>query len=219
MSVAAPVDELLRAEGRFAVDAERVPWLVLAALVSVGGLVFGATMGSFGLRPEQAFYSGVKVPLLLACSSVVVVPSFLVLNTVMGLRDDLPRALRGVFSAQATVALTLAALAPVTAFTYVSGVAYDDAILLNGVVFAIATVAGQTTLSRHYRPLIAANPLHRVGRFAWVSLYVFVAIQLAWVLRPFVGNPRIETRFFREGAWSNAYVEVGRQVWGFLTGS
>ena len=57
-----------------------------------------------------------------------------------------------------------------------------------------------------------------MGRFAWAALYVFVAIQLAWVLRPFVGSPTLPTRFFREEAWDNAYVVVAKKVWDFLTG-
>ena len=58
---------------------------------------------------------------------------------------------------------------------------------------------------------------HRVGQVSWVVLYVFVAIQLAWVLRPFVGSPNIPTRFFREEAWSNAYVVVADLVWRMLS--
>jgi len=37
---------------------------------------------------------------------------------------------------------------------------------------------------------------------------VFVAIQLAWVLRPFIGDPSRPTTFFRETAWGNAYVKI-----------
>jgi hypothetical protein len=44
-------------------------------------------------------------------------------------------------------------------------------------------------------------------------LYLFVAIQMGWVLRPFVGDPDQPTRFFRAGAWSNAYVEIATLVW------
>ena len=73
------------------------------------------------------------------------------------------------------------------------------------------------TWARHYRPLVARNPRHRVGRAAWLFLYVFVAIQSAWVLRPFVGAPGLPTRFFREGAWSNAYVMLVRSVWDLVT--
>jgi hypothetical protein len=39
---------------------------------------------------------------------------------------------------------------------------------------------------------------------------------MAWVLRPFVGDPNQPTHFFREGAWGNAYVEVARMIVGVL---
>ena len=83
----------------------------------------------------------------------------------------------------------------------------------DGVAFLVAAVAGQLTLSRQYAQLIAKNPRHRVGRAAWLALYLFVAIQMAWVLRPFIGDPSLPTRFFRAGAWGNAYVEVAELVW------
>ena len=66
----------------------------------------------------------------------------------------------------------------------------------------------KTTLARRYRPLVARNPRHRAALRAWLFLYVFVAIQLAWVLRPFIGSPRVPTQFLREDAWSNSYVVV-----------
>jgi hypothetical protein len=40
---------------------------------------------------------------------------------------------------------------------------------------------------------------------AWLVVYAFVGIQMAWVLRPFIGNPDQPTRFFREESWGNAY--------------
>ena len=43
---------------------------------------------------------------------------------------------------------------------------------------------------------------------AWTMLYALVGAQMGWILRPFIGAPGIPTRFLREGAWSNAYVEV-----------
>src|SRR5690606_12178620 len=136
-----------------------------------------------------------KVPLLLASSTALCLPSFFVLNTLLGLRDDLFAALRGVLAAQATVAVTLLALAPVLALVYVSTDSYRHATLANGILFALATLAGQRTMNRHYRPLVAAEPRHRIARGAWLVLYVFVAIQLAWVLRPFIGWPARETTF------------------------
>ena len=134
------------------------------------------------------------------------------------LRDDLGAALRGVLAAQATVAVALAAMAPLTAFVYASTDDYTNAIIMNGALFALATSCGQVTLNRHYRPLVAGNPLHKVGKRVWLGLYVFVADQLAWVLRPFIGALDVPTQFFREDAWSNAYVVVWRRVIAFLGG-
>jgi hypothetical protein len=211
--VIAHVDAVLRAEGAWAVGRGRVPWAGLAAIVGAGGLAYGAAMGSFGLRAEQSLYSAVKVPLLLAVSTLVCLPSFYAMNAVLGLREDFAAACRGVFASQATVAAGLASLLPVTLTGYASSSDYRFAVVLNGACFLAAALAGQRTLGRHYAPLVRANPRHHVARAAWLALYVFVAIQLAWLLRPFVGDPALEPRFLREEAWSNAYVVVARTVW------
>jgi hypothetical protein len=203
-----PVDALLRYEGRHAVGRGKVPWIELALITAAGGFIYGAVMGCYGVRPLQALYSGLKVPLLLGVSTVICLPSFYVINALLGLRDDMAASFRGVLAAQATLAISLAVLAPITVVIYLSIPRYSLAIFFNGIQFAIATAMGQLTLTHHYRPLIRANPRHRIGKLGWLALYVFVAIQMAWVLRPFIGAPSLPTRFFREEAWSNAYVEI-----------
>lgn len=212
------VAELLRAEGRFAAGGTRVPWRGLALLVVAGGFSYGCVMGSFGLRPEQAAYSGVKVPLLLGISTLVCLPNFFVVNTLLGLRDDFAAACRGILVAQASVAVVLAALAPLVVVLYASSANYRLAIVGNGLLFALATFGGQVALDKHYRALVAKNRAHALARRAWAILYVFVAIQLAWVLRPFVGAPGLSASFLREDPWSNAYVEVWNDVVELLRG-
>lgn len=204
----ATVDDLLRARGAFAAARGRLPLPALALVLAAGGLAYGASMGSFSLRAPQMLVSAVKVPLLLLVATAACLPSSFVLNTILGLRDDMAAALRGIFAAQATLAVTLAALAPLTLVVYASSRDYVFALNFNGVPFAIAAAAGHVTLRRHYAPLIAANRKHRITSAVWLVLYVFVAIQAAWVLRPFVGHPDLPTEFFRAEAWSNAYVEI-----------
>ena len=172
--------------------------------------------GFFAARALQSLYSGLKVPLLLVVTSAVCLPNFFIVNTLRGLRDDFARAVRGVLAAQAKMAVVLAALAPVTLWTYASTSDYDLAALLNGVMFLLATLVGQVVLSRHHLPLIARDPRHRLGKATWLTLYVFVAIQLAWVLRPFVRSPGLPATFFREDACSNAYVSVFRRSWSLI---
>jgi hypothetical protein len=206
------ISDLLRTEGEHAVVEPKVHWRFLVSVIVAGTAIYGSAMGSFGLRPLQALYSALKVPLLIGISSLICLPSFFVLNTVLGLRDDFAAACRAVLAAQASLALALASLAPITIVGYLSSSDYPTATLMNGLMFAIATGAAHTTLSRHYRVLVQRNPRHRVTRFAWLVLYVFVSIQMAWVLRPFIGAPTIRTAFFRSDMWGNAYVEVSSLV-------
>jgi hypothetical protein len=208
------IDDLLKGRGAFDPNLPSIPLRDLVLLFTGFGFAYGLVMGSYAGRPLQMLYSGLKVPILLGLATAVCLLNFLVVNSLLGLRDDFGLALRAVLTAQAAVAVSLAAFMPVTAFFYASlpeaRDSYPTAIAANGAIFLIASLGGQMALNRAYRSLIARNPKHRYARVAWLGLYVFVAIQLAWTLRPFIGDPQKSTGFLREGAWGNAYVELAR---------
>ena len=182
--------------------------------VALFGVFYGATMGLFGglhgRRALQPVYSGAKVPVLLLVTFCLSLPSFFVLNSVLGVRADFGHVLHALVASQAVLTVVLASLAPLTAFWYVSSPDYDAALLFNAAVFAAASLAAQWTLRRAYRPLVARNPRHRLLLRVWLVIYAFVGIQMAWVLRPFVGDPHTPVGFFRREAWGNAYVELAR---------
>ena len=180
--------------------------------VAWGGAVYGAVMGGFGGRAEQAVYSAVKVPLLLAATTLLALPPFVVLNTLAGLRADLAAAVRAVVGAQGAVAVVLAALAPVTAVWAATTTGYAAAVAFNGVVFAAASWAAQRALRRWYAPLVARDRRHRHLLRLWLGVYGFVGVQMGWVLRPFVGQPDAPPTFLRGGGWGNAYVAVVETV-------
>jgi len=179
-------------------------------LIVASGVFYGAVMGTYsGLaenRLHQLLYSGVKVPLLLLATFLLCLPSFFVVNTVAGLREDFGQVLRAVVAAQACVTVALASLAPFTVVWYVSSTDYPSAILFNAVMFGVATAAAQVVVRRYYGPLIRRSSRHRLLLRFWFVLYAFVGIQMAWVLRPFIGDPHQPVEFFRSGAWGNAYV-------------
>jgi hypothetical protein len=205
----ASVDRLLR--GR---PAPPENWLAeiarQAAIIVIAGCAYGAVMGTFGgvgpQRAAQIVYSAVKVPLLLSAAFLLSLPSFFVLNTLMGLRRDWGRSVTAVAGAQAGLTVILASLAPFTALCYVSGCDYPNAILFNGFMFAVASVSAQLILRRAYRRLMEDDPRHRWMPRTWLVIYGFVGIQMGWVLRPFIGDPMLPTRFIRPGAMSNAYI-------------
>jgi hypothetical protein len=186
------------------------------ACVLFFGSAYGAIMGTFGgvagERLWQVVYSAVKVPMLLLVTFFIGLPSFFVFNTLCGLRDDFRQALRALWATQAVLTIILASLAPYTLLWYASSSDYETAVLFNGLMFAVASLAAQWLLRRRYRPLVARNRRHRFLLRVWLVLYVFIGVQMAWVLRPFVGNPQQPTEFLREEAWDNAYVIVFRTL-------
>lgn len=207
---------------RHALAGRPLPLLPLLACVGTGGAFYGAAMGSFGARSDGhillAVFAAIKVPLLLLVCFLLTLPIFLVLNTLRGLRADLGDVVRAVLSGQATLALLLAALAPYTLVWYATSGNYEAAQLFNLAMFSVASLSTQVVLRRHYRILIARDPRHRQLLWLWLFLYAFVAIQMAWVLRPFIGDPRSEVQFFRPDAFGdNAYMVVLRLIWGKLT--
>lgn len=189
----------------------------LLGMIALFGMVYGAVMGTFGgvlgERAWQVLFSALKVPLLLSATFVISLPSFFVLNTLLGLRDDFLEAVRALLAAQAGVAVILASLAPFTALYYASTTDYRTAVLFNGGMFAIASLGAQILLRRHYRGLIARHKNHRWLLWSWVVIYSFVGIQMGWVLRPFVGDPTMAVQFMRENTWGNAYVVVFESLW------
>jgi len=198
----------------------RLSSLVLGVLVF--GTFYGGVMGMYGgvsgARLFQVAYSAIKVPILLIVTFLLSLPSFFVLNTLLGLRNDFSRVLQSLVATQTGLTIILAALAPFTAFWYISGSGYQPAILFNGGMFAVASVSAQWMLRRDYLALIGANPKHRWMLRTWLLIYVFVGIQMGWVLRPFIGDPNQPVQFFREGSWSNAYEFILRMSWDVMIG-
>lgn len=217
---------LLRADGvlrrRPAVEGRHARDIAgLIALIVVFGVAYGAAMGSFGglfgPRALQMLYAGVKVPLLLLATFALSLPSYFVVNSLLGLRHDFAESLRALVAAQAGLAVILASLAPFTLLWYVSFADYADAIVFNAAMFGVASFSAQLVLRGYYEPLIRRSEKHRWMLRSWLVIYAFVGIQMGWILRPFIGDPGSPVQFFREDTWGNAYVIVAQLIWQTLT--
>jgi len=196
---------------RQALGGQPLPLPRLLGCIAAGGFFYGAIMGSFDQRLLMALFAAIKVPFLLLVCFGLTLPLFLVLNTLLGLRSDLGDVVRAILTGQAALALVLAGLAPYTVLWYATSADYHEAQLFNLGMFTVASGAAQVVLRRHYRRLIARDPRHRPLLWAWLLLYSFVAVQMAWVLRPFIGHPGSAVQFFRSDPLNdNAYMVVLR---------
>jgi hypothetical protein len=218
------IDDTLRANSRAIGRGDTLPRVAgLCLIIFFFGIIYGAVMGSFGGvggdRFLQLAISGIKVPLLLMITFVLSLPSFFVINTLLGLRADFAFVIRAVMTTQAGLTIILASLAPFTALWYVSTSNYSASVLFNMLMFATASIASQKILRRLYRPLTAKNPRHLLSIKIWLFTYSFIAVQMAWVLRPFIGSPTMTPQFFRQEAWSNAYIALARIIVNLFAGN
>lgn len=192
---------------RAVLHGEAVSVRACTLLAVAGGALHGLALGASSGEPLLALFSAIKIPLLLLCSCAVTLPNFYVLHAVLGLAPDFRLACRGLWAAQAALAIALGALAPIVVFVFLSTENGYFLTLADGLLFAIAVAIGQTILRRHYAPLLQKDRRHRITLVCWSVLYVFFAIQLAWVLRPFLGTRGYPVEFLRADALAkNAYV-------------
>jgi hypothetical protein len=195
-----------------AADATPIRFRDAGIAVVWGGMLYGAVMGTFGGlstdRWLQIVFSSIKVPMLIAVTGLLAMPSFFVLNTIAGLRSDFLEAMKAIAISQSIVGVVLASLAPLTIVWYCSNANYHQATIFNGLMFAMASFASHSVIRRRYAPLIARNPRHRQMLIIWIVIFVFVGIQMGWILRPFIGDPLTPPSFYRKETFGNAYVIV-----------
>jgi hypothetical protein len=176
-----------------------------ALLISCAGCaLFGAALGAYGMSFAQIAYSALKVPLLLIGTTALCFPVFFVLQAVREAHPlSLARAAAVQSLALAVIGVIWGAFAPPLLFLVTSTSQYKLAQVL---ALLIGTVGGAVGLGRFFFAQKAAS--HSAdsqsdsGRQPVIMTYfvLFAAVggQLAWVLRPFIGDPSLPPALFRE---------------------
>jgi hypothetical protein len=169
--------------------------LTVVALAGFFGAVAGAYSG-----PAQALSAGIKLPFLFFATFVICFPAFYIVQVLVGSRLRLRQVIALVTGALALTSILLAALVPITAFFLITGANYYFQHLLN---IAIALVAGAFGMYALHDGL--AVVCEKRGVYprkaltimrAWALLFAFVGVQLAWNLRPFLGDQNRPFRVF-----------------------
>jgi len=178
----------LRSKLRYAV-------VTIVALAGFFGMVAGAYSG-----PAQAVSAAFKLPFLFFATFAVCFPAFFVVQVLVGSRLRLLQVAVLVFGALALACVLLAAFVPITAFFLITGANYYFQHLLNIAIAGIAGLFGMYALheglslvceKREVYPRKALTIMR-----AWAVLFAFVGIQLAWSLRPFLGDRNQPFRVF-----------------------
>lgn len=155
------------------------------ALSALGGLGLGASTGVL-----QALSAAVKVPLITAGTLAVCFPAFYIFGVLRGSQIRLEETLRLFAVGLGLRGAILAALAPLLLFFASVGSPYGFLLVLGLTVFGVAEFGFLSTLERGVKILRAKQDAIdlRLCR-AWSAVYLAVAAQLTWSLRPLIRHP------------------------------
>ncbi len=216
---AAMMNRLLRSPWEVAEDCreDRVPPRAAAhaiAAILVGGLLFGAAVGSWRGGPQIAF-AAMKLPLVTVGTLVLCVPAFYAIAAVFGRPWSLRAAISIMLVAGARFSLVLLAATPVVWLSVSLGASYDVVKLLAALAYALAGLAALGLILRG----LGAGPGRLATVVTFVGVFLLVGGQSAWILRPYIGTPGSDeiTLFTREHEGGLAYqlcVSVGRLLSG-----
>ncbi len=188
----------------------------LATLVVLTAL-YGAVAGAYA-GPLQSLAAAIKLPVLFVGTLAICFPGFFVFQVLIGSRLRFTQVLALVLGALALTAILLAAIVPVSAFFLLTGANYAFLGLLHVVVVLGAGLAGMAAL--HEGLAYACEKRGIYPRQAmtlmkvWALLFAFVGVQMAWNLRPFVGDRGQPFQVFRhyEGNFYTAIAGAARRV-------
>jgi hypothetical protein len=180
--------------------------LAMVALTVAFGGVYGLTLGAGG-GAKQVVMSAVKVPALLFLTLAVTAPALYALNTILGSRIRFGQTVALACATMATMSVLLLALSPLSLFLASTGLSYPAMQLVQVALFFVAGYFGAFFLYDGMQTIAARLsqdqnlPLLQL----WLCLYAYVGAQMAWVLRPFIGDPArpfafrhpVEGSFFR----------------------
>ncbi len=179
-----------------------------------GCALFGAALGAYAMTFQQILASALKVPLLLLGTTVLCFPVLFVLQAVF---EKQPLSLARVATMQAlalaATGVLWGAFAPPLLFLVISTAQYKLAQVL---ALLIGTVGGATGLGRFlwsYRSVCEIEPLQGLVLTVYSVLFAAVGSQLAWVLRPFVGDPSLPFELFRR-LGGNMFSHIGAMLAG-----
>ena len=171
---------------------------------------YGLIMGSYN-GPVQAAITGVKVPSLLILALFICFPALYVIQFMLGSKMGILQMMNTILSGFVVFATIMASFAPIVIFFMITGNNYSFLKLLHVGIFIFSGTFGMRIIiealkysceKKNVYPKIGIN----IFKF-WIVIFAFVGVQLAWNLRPFVGDKNLPLELFREKE-GNFYLAV-----------
>ncbi len=178
---------------------------------------YGVVMGCYH-GVAQALVAGVKIAVLFSLVLVVCFPAFFIIQFILGSRLRLRQMMSIILSGFVLTSSIMVSFAPIVIFFLLTGGNYYFLQLLHIVIIILSGIFGMKVIVDALKYSCEKKNIYPqlgvvVFRF-WVIIMAFVGIQLAWNLRPFLGDRGQPFALFREydGNFYTALIYSGRQL-------
>jgi hypothetical protein len=168
-------------------DRERQRHIAVTSLwvIAVGGLLFGAAVGSFRGFPQLGI-AAFKLPVVTLLTLAAAGPAFHGIATAVDRQLSFRTTLALLLCAGARSSLVLIAVAPLLALAVDLGAGYG---FVRGCAVACYGLAGLSALSFIVRAL-GPGKGRALGTVSFVLTFLVIGAQTAWLCRPYLGDPR-----------------------------
>jgi len=170
-------------------------------LLAFFAFLYGVSMGAYH-SVAQAVVAGLKVSVLFLLVLTICFPAFFIIQYILGSRLAIWQMISIVLSGFLLTTAIMLSFIPVTVFFLLTGGNYYFLQLLHIAVFLLSGIFGMKIIVDALRHACEKRTVYPqtgvvVFRF-WVVIMAFVGIQLAWNLRPFMGDRGEPFQLFRE---------------------
>ena len=176
--------------------------------------LYGIVMGSYN-GFLQSLVTGIKVPCLIFLSLLICFPALYVIQYMIGSTMTLSQMTNVILSGFIVFSTIALSFAPIVIFFMITSDNYSFLKILHVAIFTFSGIfAVKTIISGLSFSCEKKNIYPKLGMKIfkiWIFIFAFVASQLAWNLRPFVGSRDLPFELFRVRE-SNFYVAVLQSV-------
>ncbi|MBX2841508.1 MAG: hypothetical protein KTR26_07035 [Flammeovirgaceae bacterium] len=191
-------------------------FLTISLFIFIYGFIMGVYHSVF-----QGFSAGLKLWILFFSSILICFPSFYVIQLILGSQIKLKQVVIIILSGFVMTSSIMLSFSPIAIFFMITGNNYSFLKLLHVGIFIFSGVFGMKIIVEALMYSCEKEniyPKTGVTIFrVWIIVLAFVGIQLAWNLRPFLGDHDRPFEFVREQE-GNFYTAIIHSVRDLVVG-
>lgn len=189
--------------------------------ITIGTALYGVSLGLWR-APAQAAYVALKLPLLITLT--LGINGFVngMLAQALGSGLTFRQTIHACLMSFTVFSVIVGSLSPALIFMVLNAPPIDSPeatrwhavfLLLNVIIISCAGIVGNMKLFTVLRAFAGNAVIALRVLLIWLAGNLFAGAQLAWILRPILGNPTLEVQFLREQPFDgNFYQDVWNKL-------